>query len=83
MLSGPHPSRSACANTIGLNALPGCRFACTARLKLLSAKERPPTTARIAPFCGSTATSAPCRYRVVAPRSAGESPRISTPRERR
>ncbi len=59
--AGEWPASSAAANTKGLKADPDCRFACTARLKRLSLKSRPPTMARTCPVAGSSDTSAPCR----------------------
>ena len=46
---------------MGLNADPGCRRDCVARLKGLWAKSRPPTSARTSPVCGSIATRAACK----------------------
>ena len=57
-VAGEIPERIAVASTIGLNAEPGCRSACAARLNWLSRKFRPPYIARTAPVWGSMATSA-------------------------
>ena len=46
VVPGEKPASSAAANTNGLKAEPGWRFASVARLYGLSAKLRPPTMAR-------------------------------------
>ena len=46
VVPGEKPASSAAANTNGLKAEPGWRFASVARLNGLSAKLRPPTMAR-------------------------------------
>ncbi len=53
------PEESAAVYTKGLKADPGCLLACSARLNCDAAKSVPPTMARIAPVCGSRATTAP------------------------
>ncbi len=55
---GAIPFWSAVASTNGLNADPGCRCACAARLNWLTRKFWPPTIATTRPSRGSIATSA-------------------------
>ena len=47
------PFSSAAAQTIGLNAEPGCLFACVTLLNSLDLKLKPPTKALTSPVYGS------------------------------
>ena len=88
--AGHQPFSSAVANTNGLKADPGCRLACTARLKRLSSKFRPPTSTRTSPVAASIATSAPWSGACAAaalpsscPWAARDAPRSRRARRRR
>ena len=56
--AGEMPSFSAAASTNGLNAEPGCRSPCVARLNWLAWKFRPPIIASTAPVWTLRTTSA-------------------------
>ena len=59
IVAGVYSLSRAAAYIIGLKALPGWRFACTALLNLLFAKSIPPTRALTKPVSVSTASNAP------------------------
>ena len=63
MVAGVTPLAKAAEYTKGLKLEPGCRRAWSAWLNCLALKSQPPTIARTAPLCESSATNAPLHVR--------------------